>query len=223
MLRSAVLSILNETTNPQLVIALARLVSREDVIERLVTMATDRYTRTKQRVAATTALAGLATSKSNDLIEHFVACLASAAPVELRVAAAYGLLSCGGPETAAVATAALSEAGDHEELTEVLLDVITANGSAQHQPAVIADLASPNPRIRWLAAQALSVIGDSDAIAPLHAAAKSGPRELQRYMRETIEVIQSRLGLAALPGGLSVASSEAGQLAFATAEVDDGT
>lgn len=216
-LRATMSKILQASDCPQLVVALAQLSPRAEIIDRLVILACDDDAQPPQRADAIIALARFAESKSARLQQHVVHFLRASEPMEVRLAAAHALVLQGGSASADKAARALATSADNDELVEALLDTIRASGGPTHQQAVTVLLQSPKVRIQWLAVQALAEIGDSDIVAPLRSAADTSDRKLREFIHASIDRVQARLGLVSRPGALTVAADREGQLSYASA------
>ena len=106
--------------------------------------------------------------------------------------------------------------GVESELAAAAALALGETGSPAAEPPLLQALQSARPDLQVAAATALGRVGSAAAVLPLKDAAESAPRDkdLHRAARQAIAEIQSRLQ-GALPGQLSLAGGEGGQLSLA--------
>jgi len=114
---------------------------------------------------------------------------------------------------AAVATLAEVTANESFELAVTAARGLGAIGDPAAEPTLLAALARDNPELQEAAAAALGRVGSAAAVLPLQEAAEHSGA-LRRAARRSISEIQARLD-DALPGQLSLAATEGGQLSLA--------
>ena len=119
-------------------------------------------------------------------------------------------------KAAAVDMLARALAAKYGELAVAAAQALGATGSPAAEPPLLLALQSGQADLRVAAAHALGHAGSAAAVLPLHEAAQRSSVDLalRRATHQAIAEIQSRLQ-GALPGQLSLAGTEAGQLSLA--------
>ena len=157
------------------------------------------------------AVAALGSAQPLDFLQSV---LAGAQEKQMPGTARACLEALGGLGRAAIETLAEVMARDSSELAVTAAQGLGATGDPAAEPPLLAALARDNPALQAAAAEALGRVGSVDSVLPLQEAAeRSGA--LRKAARQAIADIQARLE-GAVPGQLSLATTEAGQLSLAT-------